>query len=70
VERDTHGKERFRLWESTMKRFMTTDGRGENTDEMEIADHSMIVNGEALFSRKEVPRVGKRSAALAGKKAT
>ena len=70
VERDTHGKERFRLWESTMKRFMATEGRGENTDQMEIADHSMIVNGEALFSRKEVPRAGKRSAALASKKAT
>ncbi|KAF4999717.1 hypothetical protein FGRMN_2282 [Fusarium graminum] len=69
VERDAHGKERFRLWESTMKRFMTTEGRGENTDDTEIADHSMIVNGEALFSRKEVPRAGKRSAALAGKKA-
>ncbi|KAM0295177.1 hypothetical protein HYE67_010651 [Fusarium culmorum] len=70
VERDTHGKERFRLWESTMKRFMATEGRGENTDQMEIADHSMIVNGEALFSRKEVPRAGKRSTALASKKVT
>ncbi|KAM0343089.1 hypothetical protein ACHAPU_008837 [Fusarium lateritium] len=69
VERDAHGKERFRLWESTMKRFMSTEGRGENTDDTEVADHSMIVNGEALFSRKEVPRAGKRSAALAGKKA-
>ncbi|KAF6516918.1 hypothetical protein HZS61_004121 [Fusarium oxysporum f. sp. conglutinans] len=67
VERDAHGKERFRLWESTMKRFMATEGRGENTDQMEIADHSMIVNGEALFSRKEVPKAGKRTAALAKK---
>ncbi|KAF4461724.1 hypothetical protein FALBO_11462 [Fusarium albosuccineum] len=69
VERDVHGKERFRLWESTMKRFMAAEGRGENTDQMEIADHSMIVNGEVLFSRKEIPRVGKRSAALTNKKA-
>ncbi|RSM11963.1 hypothetical protein CDV31_006516 [Fusarium ambrosium] len=69
VERDVHGKERFRLWESTMKRFMAAEGQGEHTDQMEIADHSMIVNGEALFSRKEVPRAGKRSAALASKKA-
>lgn len=70
VERDVHGKERFRLWESTMKRFMSTEGRGENIDQMEIADHSMIVNGEALFSRKEIPRLGKRSTALQGKKMT
>lgn len=63
VERDVHGKERFRLWESTMKRFMGVEGRGEHTDQMEIADHSMIVNGDVLFSRKEIPRLGKRSAA-------
>ncbi|KAF4977741.1 hypothetical protein FZEAL_5789 [Fusarium zealandicum] len=68
VERDVHGKERFRLWESTMKRFMTAEGRGENTDQMEIADHSMIVNGEVSFSRKEVPRAGKRSTNLSSKK--
>ncbi|KAH7148963.1 hypothetical protein EDB81DRAFT_649700 [Dactylonectria macrodidyma] len=68
VERDIHGKERFRLWESTMKRFMGVEGRGQHTDLMEIADHSMIVNGDILFLRKEVPRLGKRSAALAGKK--
>ncbi|KAF5022211.1 hypothetical protein F66182_5726 [Fusarium sp. NRRL 66182] len=61
VERDACGKERFRLWESTMKRFMATEGRGENTDQMEIADHSMIVNGEANFSRKEVPKAGKKA---------
>ncbi|KAH7149733.1 WD40-repeat-containing domain protein [Dactylonectria estremocensis] len=70
VERDIHGKERFRLWESTMKRFMGVEGRGEHTDLVEIADHSMIVNGDILFLRKEVPRLGKRSAALAGKKGT
>lgn len=64
VERDIQGKERFRLWESTMKRFMGTDGRGENTDQVEIADHSMIVNGDTVFSRKEVSRLGKRSGPL------
>ncbi|KAK7416767.1 hypothetical protein QQX98_004959 [Neonectria punicea] len=68
VERDVDGKERFRLWESTMKRFMGAESRGEHTDLMEIADHSMIVNGDTLFLRKEVPRLGKRSTGLAGKK--
>ncbi|KAI5462738.1 WD40-repeat-containing domain protein [Mariannaea sp. PMI_226] len=62
VERDSYGKERFRLWEATMKRFMGTESRGErNNEQVEIADHSMIVNGEVLFARKEIPRFGKRS---------
>ncbi|KAG5952593.1 hypothetical protein E4U53_000469 [Claviceps sorghi] len=65
VERDSHGKERFRLWEATMKRFMGADHRGENTEQVEIADHSMIVNGDAVFARKEVSRLGKRSSPLA-----
>ncbi|CCE31754.1 hypothetical protein E4U22_001656 [Claviceps purpurea] len=65
VERDSHGKERFRLWETTMRRFMGAEQRGENTEQVEIADHSMIVNGDAIFARKEVTRVGKRSATLA-----
>ncbi|CAM1500855.1 Fc.00g100170.m01.CDS01 [Cosmosporella sp. VM-42] len=68
VERDVHGKERFRLWENTMKRFMGVDGRGEHADQVEIADHSMIVNAEAAFSRKEVPRFGKRSGGHMSKK--
>ncbi|KAF7543478.1 hypothetical protein G7046_g9992 [Stylonectria norvegica] len=66
VECDVYGKERFRLWETTMKRFMGIEGRGEHTDQVEIADHSMIVNGEVTFSRKEVPRLGKRSAGMSG----
>ncbi|KAG5983994.1 hypothetical protein E4U55_006506 [Claviceps digitariae] len=64
VEKDSHGKERFRLWEATMKRFMGADHRGENTEQVEIADHSMIVNGDAAFARKEVSRLGKRSSTL------
>lgn len=64
VERDIQGKERFRLWETTMRRFMGTDGRGDNASLVDIADHSMIVNGDAIFSRKEVSRLGKRSAGL------
>lgn len=63
VERDGHGKERFRLWELTMKRFMGVDSRGENTDQVDISDHSMIVNSDAVYNRKEVSRLGKRSSA-------
>ncbi|PFH60724.1 hypothetical protein XA68_10480 [Ophiocordyceps unilateralis] len=64
VERDSHGRERFRLWESTMRRFMGSDGRGDNAGQVEIADHSMIVNGDAAFARKDVSRLGKRSTTL------
>lgn len=56
VEQDTHGKERFRLWEATMRRFMGVGSRGEHADEVEIADHSMIVNGDSVFLRREFPR--------------
>lgn len=64
VESDSHGKERFRLWEITMKRLMNKDGRAEHADEDEIAEHSMIVNGDALFSRREISRLGKRSTGI------
>ncbi|KAH7324473.1 hypothetical protein B0I35DRAFT_424268 [Stachybotrys elegans] len=68
VETDTHGKERFRLWESTMKRLMSKDGRTDHADQVEIADHSMIVNGEGTFARKEVSRHAKRAVAASGGK--
>ncbi|KAJ3498282.1 hypothetical protein NLG97_g1249 [Lecanicillium saksenae] len=67
VERDNQGKERFRLWESTMKRFMGGNPKDGATGQVEIADHSMIVNGDAAFSRKDVSRVGQRSATVPGK---
>ncbi|KAJ6782654.1 hypothetical protein PWT90_00207 [Aphanocladium album] len=67
VERDNQGKERFRLWESTMKRFMGGNPKDGATGQVEIADHSMIVNGDAAFSRKDVSRIGQRSATVPGK---
>lgn len=67
VERDNQGKERFRLWESTMKRFMGGKTQNNTTGQVEIADHSMIVNGDAAFSRKDVSRVGQRTATLPAK---
>ncbi|ATY65767.1 bromodomain associated domain protein [Cordyceps militaris CM01] len=67
VERDNQGKERFRLWESTMKRFMGGNSKSSATGQVEIADHSMIVNGDVTFSRKDVPRISQRSATVPGK---
>lgn len=66
VERDNQGKERFRLWESTMKRFMGAS-RTDSSGQVEIADHSMIVNGDAMFSRKDASRLGKRPTTASGK---
>ncbi|PHH84387.1 hypothetical protein CDD83_2020 [Cordyceps sp. RAO-2017] len=60
VERNSQGKERFRLWETMMRRFMDA-GDSAGAD---VADNSMIVNGDAVFSRKEVSRLGKRPPAL------
>ncbi len=67
VERDNQGKERFRLWESTMKRFMGGNSKDVATGQVEIADHSMIVNGDVAFSRKDVTRTVQRSATVPGK---
>lgn len=67
VERDNQGRERFRLWESTMKRFMGGNPKDGGSGQVEIADHSMIVNGDATFSRKDVSRIGQRSATVPGK---
>ncbi|KAL7946643.1 hypothetical protein V8C42DRAFT_318438 [Trichoderma barbatum] len=64
VERDSQGKERFRLWESTMKRFMGGDRFREHADKVDIADHSMLVNADVKFSRRELSRLGKKSNAL------
>ncbi|OAR02578.1 hypothetical protein LLEC1_00331 [Akanthomyces lecanii] len=64
VERDNQGKERFRLWESTMKRFMGGNSKDIVTGQVEIADHSMIVNGDVAFSRKDVSRTAQRSTAV------
>ncbi|KAL7929086.1 hypothetical protein V8C35DRAFT_316573 [Trichoderma chlorosporum] len=64
VERDSQGKERFRLWESTMKRFMGGDRFREHADKVDIADHSMLVNADVKFSRREVNRLGKKSSGL------
>jgi hypothetical protein len=64
VERDVQGKERYRLWEATMRGFIAKEGSGGQGEEIETADHSMIVNGDGIYSRKEVPRGGKRASNL------
>jgi len=72
AERNKQGKERFGLWEAAMREFMDDSGmlRGKaapgsgpaRQERVEIADHSMMVNAEKAFHRKEVQRVGKKAA--------
>ena len=62
VQQDNEGKERFRLWELTMTRFMTSNTPAAH-GQVEIADHSMIVNGDVIYLRKDVSRMGKRAPA-------
>lgn len=64
VAKDRHGKERFRLWEMGMKQFMGAEMRNQATDQLEIADHSMIVNSDTVHHRKELARLGKRNVAI------
>lgn len=60
VEKDEQGKERFRLWENTMKKFMGLDGQRDKPGQGEIADHSMIVNSDAAFSRREPSKLSRK----------
>lgn len=64
VQQDNQGKERFRLWESTMTRFMANSNGVAAMGQVDIADHSMIVNGDTSYSRKDISRMGKRTSAL------
>ncbi|KAF4808190.1 Transcription initiation factor TFIID subunit 8 [Colletotrichum siamense] len=59
-ERDPMTKERYSLWAAAMEGFMKKEGGA--TGQLEIADHSMIVNSEARHLRREVQRQGKRAA--------
>lgn len=67
--RNPQSKERYDLWEAAMRELMDESGKSKpramadaGTARLEIADHSMIVNAERAFYRREISRGGKRSA--------
>ncbi|OLN86324.1 Transcription initiation factor TFIID subunit 8 [Colletotrichum chlorophyti] len=59
-ERDPMTKERYSLWAAAMEGFVKKEGG--STGQLEIADHSMIVNSDAQHLRREVQRQSKRAA--------
>ncbi|GJC85291.1 transcription initiation factor TFIID subunit 8 [Colletotrichum liriopes] len=59
-ERDPMTKERYSLWAAAMEGFVKKEGGA--TGQLEIADHSMIVNSDARYLRREVQRQSKRAA--------
>ncbi|CCF37229.1 hypothetical protein CH063_01658 [Colletotrichum higginsianum] len=59
-ERDPMTKERYSLWAAAMEGFVKQEGGA--TGQLEIADHSMIVNSDARYLRREVQRQSKRAA--------
>ncbi|KAF6818657.1 bromodomain associated protein [Colletotrichum musicola] len=59
-ERDPITKERYSLWAAAMEGFVKKEGG--STGQLEIADHSMIVNSDSRYLRREVQRQTKRAA--------
>lgn len=63
AEKNPVSKERYNQWEDAMKELLQEQGRANGTDGTargEVADHSMVVNAQKRFHRREVPRSAKR----------
>ncbi|EON99472.1 putative bromodomain associated protein [Phaeoacremonium minimum UCRPA7] len=69
AERNSNSKERYELWEAAMRDLLEESGAvhgapkgamGSGAARVEIADHSMIVNSQKKFHRREIPRTAKR----------
>jgi transcription initiation factor TFIID subunit 8 len=61
AEKDALRKERHSLWETAMQSLVQQGGSEQQVlGQVEIADHSMIVNAEVSHERREVPQLGKR----------
>lgn len=78
AQRQPARRDRYNLWEAAMREMIEDDTRSKGKDvssaglhgdkgRFEIADHSMIVNTEKSYYRKDLPRAGVRKTAAAGK---
>lgn len=56
AEGDDQGRERFRLWQAAMKGAISDRVDQHGNRDSEISDHSMIVNGDSIFARKDTSR--------------
>lgn len=63
AEKNPVSRERYNQWEDAMKELLQEQGRANGADGTargEVADHSMVVNAQKRFHRREVPRSAKR----------
>jgi hypothetical protein len=78
AQRHPARRERHNLWEAAMRELLDEDTRSKGKEigpagmhgdkgRFEIADHSMLVNWEKSYGRREVPRAGVRKSASAGR---
>jgi hypothetical protein len=77
AQRQPARRDRYNLWEATMRELIEEEIKAKGKDfapvvmhgdkgRFEIADHSMIVNAEKIYHRKDLPRAGIRKVAAAG----
>ncbi|KAL2017939.1 hypothetical protein VTK56DRAFT_1531 [Thermocarpiscus australiensis] len=78
AQRQPARRERYKLWEAAMRELIEEDTRAKGKEtapammhgekgRFEIADHSMIVNTESSYYRKDLPRAGAKKVAAAGR---
>ncbi|KAJ0107444.1 hypothetical protein J7T55_009409 [Diaporthe amygdali] len=63
AEKNPVSKVRYNQWEDAMKELLQEQGRANGKDVAargDVADHSMVVNAQKRFHRREVPRSAKR----------
>ncbi|KUI72691.1 Transcription initiation factor TFIID subunit 8 [Cytospora mali] len=63
AEKNPVSKVRYNQWEEAMKELLQEQGRAGGRDDAvreEVADHSMVVNAQKKYHRREIPRTAKR----------
>lgn len=63
AEKNPVSKVRYNQWEEAMKELLQEQGRASGRDDAvreEVADHSMVVNAQKKYHRREIPRAAKR----------